>query len=118
MVSWVAGEPGSESAFVDGVIDLAIDLRCYRLSAVKKAAYRLADRVTVILGSPESDRLPVSLRFKPSVVEASARETIRQLFQELLDQELREQIAEETNPVRTLILAHAFSHVDLIKRSE
>jgi His-Xaa-Ser system protein HxsD len=43
-------------------------------------------------------------------------EVVRQFFQELLDQELREQIAEETAPVRTLILAHAFSKADLIKR--
>jgi hypothetical protein len=42
---------------------------------------------------------------------------MRTFFQELLDQELREQIAEEINPVRTLILAHAFSKVDLIKRA-
>src|SRR5690349_4686693 len=111
MGSRVAGE--AELDLIDGAIDLVIDLRSYRLSAVKKAAYRLADRVTVILGSPDGDQLPLSLRFKPNVSETAAREAERQLFQELLDQELREQIADETGAVRTLILAQAFSNVDL-----
>lgn len=114
----VAGEPEREWRLVNGTIDLELDLRSYRLSAVKKAAYRLADRFTAVLGSPAGDRLVVSLRFPANASEASAREAVRQLFQELLDQELREHIAEETNPVRTLILAHAFSNVDLIKRGE
>lgn len=46
-----------------------------------------------------------------------AGQHVRQFFQELLDQELREHIADETNAVRTLILAHAFSNVDLIERA-
>ena len=59
-----------------------------------------------------------TLRFKSTVTEARAREVANQFFQELLDQELREQIADETSAVRTLILAHAFSKADLIKRDE
>lgn len=108
----------TEFEFVDGSIPLAIDLRNYRLSAVKKAAYRFADRFTAILGSPDAERLPVSLRFKSNVSESTAREHARQFFQELLDQELREEIAGETVSVRTLILAHAFSNLDLIKREK
>lgn len=100
----------------DGAIALVIDLRIYRLAAVKKAAYRLADRCTAVLGTMDEPFLSVSLRFKPATPESAARETARTFFQELLDQELREQIAEETGAVRTLILAHAFSKVDLIKR--
>jgi His-Xaa-Ser system protein HxsD len=107
---------GGEIELVAGEIKLVLDLRSYRLVAIKKAAYRFADRFTAMLGSPDQDRLPVALRFKPNVSPSAAREATREFFQELLDQELREQIAEETNAVRTLILAHAFSNVDLIKR--
>lgn len=113
-----AHEGDDELKLVDGVIAIVLDLRVYRLAAIKKAAYRFADRCTAILGSPDQDRIPVSLRFKPNVGEGAAREVTRQFFQELLDQELREHIAEETNAVRTLILAHAFSNADLIKRGE
>ncbi|TMQ13234.1 MAG: His-Xaa-Ser system protein HxsD [Deltaproteobacteria bacterium] len=111
-----AGESGHELALVDNAIDLELDLRCYRLSAIKKAAYRFADRFTAVLGSPAQDRIAISLRFKSTVTEVAAREATRMFFQELLDQELREQIAAETDPIRTLILAHAFSNLDLIKR--
>jgi His-Xaa-Ser system protein HxsD len=101
---------------VDGAIAVVIDTRVYRPSAVKKTAYRIADKCTVVIGSHDDHLLPVTLRFKPGITEASAREAARAFFQELLDQELREQIAEESNDVRTLILAHAFSKADLIKR--
>ena len=100
----------------DGAIRVIFDLRVYRLTAIQKAAYRFADRFTAVFGVRADDSLPASLRFKPTASPATARESVRQFYQELLDQELREQIAEETNAVRTLILAHAFSNVDLIKR--
>lgn len=96
--------------------DVVFDLRVYRLTAIQKAGYRFADRVTVILGVADADRLPATLQFKPTTSESAAREITRLFYQELLDQELREQIAEQTNAVRTLILAHAFSNVDLIER--
>ena len=118
MGSRVVVEPERELELVNGAIEITIDLRVYRLAAIKKAAYRFADRFTAVLGSPENDRLPLSLRFKATVAESMAQEIARQFFQELLDQELREQVAEETNAIRTLILAHAFSNVDLIKRGE
>lgn len=109
-------EAGGEIALVDGEVTLALDLRCYRLSAIKRAAYRLADRFTAVLGSPTDSQQPVVLRFKSSVTPTVAREATRGFYQELLDQELRAQIAEETEPVRTLILAYAFSNVDLVAR--
>jgi His-Xaa-Ser system protein HxsD len=108
----------NEFRLVDGAISLAIDARIYRLSAVKKTAYRLAERCTAVISAFEGDSIRLDLRFKTATTEEAARETARLFFQELLDQELREQIAEETTPIRTLIMAHAFSKVDLIKRDE
>jgi His-Xaa-Ser system protein HxsD len=97
-------------------LDATVDLRVYRLSALKKAAYRLADRVTVVIGAPEGDLVHLDFRFSPGTSEVARSEAIREFFQELVDQELREQIAEETAPVRTLIIAHALSKADLIER--
>jgi His-Xaa-Ser system protein HxsD len=93
----------------------AIDLRVHRLTAVKKAAYRLAKHFTVTLGSPETDLLQVTFLFPNKVTESSARELVRRFYEELLDQDLREQIAEETGPLRALLLAHAFSKTGLIR---
>ena len=103
-------------AYVNSSIELSIDLKAYRLSAVKKAGYRLAERCTAIVETVEGTTARVALRFRANTSEASARETARLFYQELLDQELREEIAEETAPLRTLILAQAFSKADLIRR--
>jgi His-Xaa-Ser system protein HxsD len=102
--------------FEGGTIRTTLDLRAYRLAAVRKAAYRLAERCTAVIGTPEGDKLPVAFMFKPGTVENTAMEAARAFFQELLDQELREHVAEETGPIRTLILAQAFSRTDLIRR--
>lgn len=101
-----------------GVVEATVSLRSYRLSAVKKAAYRVARSCTVVLGERKDESLPLSFHFREGVTEDAARASVRHFFDELLDQELREQIAEETAPLRTLIMAAAFSRVDLLRRDE
>ena len=88
-------------------IAFTVDSRVFRLSAVKKAAYRLSDRCRARIELGPDNGIQVWLRAKsedlsPEVLEGDFRN-------ELLDQELREEIAEETERVRNLILAHAFS---------
>jgi His-Xaa-Ser system protein HxsD len=98
----------------DNTVRIDLDLTVYRLSAVKKAAYRLAAECTIALGSPDRDYLPVSFMFEPGVGEKVTAAAIRSFYQELLDQELREQVAQETAPLRALIIAQAFSKTNLI----
>ena len=66
-------------------------------------------------GDP-ADRLPVRFLFTPAVTEQDALETMRLFFQELLDQELREQVGDETRALRALIVAQAFSRTGLIRQ--
>lgn len=110
----------SPSAFGqrEGVVDLTLDLRNYRLTAIKKTAYRLADKCTVALGSIAGDHLPLSFSFVATSTATSRDEIIRLFFQELLDQELREDLAGETAALRHLILAQAFSRTDLIRHPD
>lgn len=93
-----------------------LDTRLYRLLAVQKAAYRVAEKCTVVLGSPDGDRLPLTFSFRPQTSEDAAEEAVRIFHQELLDEELRAVIHEETDSLRALILAHTFSRTDLIAR--
>lgn len=95
---------------------LLIDTTVYRLVAVQKAAYRLADRFTLVIGTPDGSRLPVTLLLPDGDAQA-ARQSLALFYRELCDQELRENIAEQTRDVRALILAHAFSRTDLVKGS-
>jgi len=88
-------------------ITLTVDPFVYRLSAVKKAAYRLADRCFVQIEQPPGGGIRVGLTAKsgevpPHVLEGEFRN-------ELLDQDLREIIADETGRIRNLLMAQAFS---------
>ncbi|WP_342375182.1 His-Xaa-Ser system protein HxsD [Myxococcus stipitatus] len=102
--------------FRDGAVQAVLDLRVYRLAAIQKSAYRFAERCTAVLGSPDADRIPVRFAFPPAITEQDALETVRLFFQELLDQELREQVGDETRALRALIVAQAFSRTDLIRQ--
>ncbi|MDC0740808.1 His-Xaa-Ser system protein HxsD [Polyangium mundeleinium] len=102
--------------FRDGCIGVTVDVRAYRLSAVQKTAYRLAAKCTAIIGEVREHSLVVTLTFAPTTGEREALETARLFFQELLDQELREKVGEQTASLRALILAHAFSRTSLPPR--
>lgn len=93
-----------------------LDLRVYRLAAIKAAAYRLAAQCTIAIENVNDDYVDAVLLFRKSPTEAGVREAICNFHQELLDQELREQLRQETEPVRALILAQAFSRTNLIDR--
>jgi His-Xaa-Ser system protein HxsD len=99
----------------DGSVRLTIDTAVYRLSAVQKTGYRLAKRLTLALGVLAGTRLTAVLL--PAVgTRMDVRELIELFYRELCDQELRESIGEQTKDVRALLLAHAFSRTDLVKR--
>lgn len=99
-----------------GELTTKVDVRAYRVVAIQKTAYKLAARCTVILGELTDHSALLTFTFPGAITESAAREIARLFFQELLDQELREQLGEETRPLRALLLAHAFSKTDLIQR--
>lgn len=90
---------------------LEIDEQIYCLEAVQKASYRFIDRLTILISKVDG-RL---------ICEIEAVEGLEELFdasianfkRELLDQQLRKQIKDETEPARNLILAYAFSRTGL-----
>jgi len=92
-------------------VTIAVDPLVYRLSAVKKAAYRFGDRCYVHIELPPAGGVRVRLTAKS---EETLPRTLEEEFRnELLDQDLRESIAEETERVRNLLLAQAFSGLSL-----
>ena len=109
-------DPGaSEVPFViDGeCVKVVLDTTVYRLVAIQKAGYRLAQRFTLVLGIADGSKLPVALLLSQGT---TARDAIAAFYRELCDQELRENVAEQTKDIRSLLLAHAFSRTDLVKR--
>lgn len=98
-----------------GTTSISLDLRVYSLSALKKAAYRLADRCTIVLSHVSETSVNAAL---VSADGSNGEELLRSFLDEALDQELREQIGAATSGVRDLILAHAFSRTRLVNNTE
>src|SRR4051794_22184640 len=88
-------------------VTFTVDPRVYRLSAAKKAAYRLGDRCFARLEILADGTIRVCLTAKSDEDRVDMLEG--ELRNELLDQDLRETIAEETERVRNLLMAQAFS---------
>lgn len=93
--------------------EISFDSVLFSIEAVKAACYRLLDRF-----SPEIElkdgKIVCHLTFDEGVSPAAAELLISNLRKEVLDQDLRLRLKTETEPVRNLILAHAFSKTGLI----
>jgi His-Xaa-Ser system protein HxsD len=87
---------------------LTFDGRVFGLLAIKKAAYRYIDRFSADF-TVEGDNVNCRLHFTSATTDASRSRIVDDFRKEILDQDLRERIKLETEPVRNLILAHAFS---------
>lgn len=92
---------------------LEVDLRVFSLDTIKRAAYRFTDRFAMDLRTSEHTAV-CTLTFESRLGDDRIDGAIREFRKELLDQDLRARIGEETQGVRNLILAHAFSGTGLI----
>jgi His-Xaa-Ser system protein HxsD len=102
--------------FAEGAVRVLLNADAYQLTAVQKTSYTFADQCTALIGSVKDGVLPLSLVFRANTTEEYAIAVARRFLDDLLDQELREKIGEETRAIRSLILAHAFSRTNLIRR--
>ena len=96
---------------------LQIDLAVYSLDCIKRAAYRFTDRFAIDL-RVEGNEAICTLIFQPSTAAVVIEPLLAAFRKELLDQDLRASISEETQEIRNLILAHAFSRTGLINDVE
>lgn len=92
---------------------LTFDASAYTLDAIQRAVYRFSDRLSADISI---DREAISCRL---FIHDAHRELLDELIDdfrnEVLDQVLRERIRRETEPVRNLILAHAFSNTTVVE---
>jgi len=94
-------------------VSIELDPACYRIEAIKKAAYRFGGRCFVELSTTAEGRMVVTLR--PKVPgSADVQHLAGEFGNEVLDQELREVVAKETEVVRNLLVAQAFSKTSLL----
>ena len=89
------------------------DDRVISLSAVKKAAYKYINSFAVDF-SLNSNQILCSLTLTASTTEELALRLAEDFKKEALDQDLREKIKTETEPIRNLIFALAFSRTGIV----
>src|SRR6266568_952176 len=92
------------NALQDGTKLLTFDPTAYRLNAIKKAAYKFGGHFHFLIDQHES---LINVQLKPKESCDSPETLAGEFCNEVLDQELRETIAEETAGIRNLLLAQA-----------
>jgi His-Xaa-Ser system protein HxsD len=97
---------------------LLLSTSIYSLEAIKKAAYKFADKASVIINPAPESSVSIVFNFAGKQAEIDPDQVISDFCNELLDQDLRERIKKETEPLRNLILAHAFSRTSLADKDQ
>jgi len=104
----------SISSHLDGSISIRFNLNLYKLSALKKAAYKFTHQASVFLEEPQEGEVSIRFIFDDKKLNVEKQKIVHDFCNEVLDQDLRESIAEETEVTRNLILAQAFSQTSLL----
>jgi len=88
------------------------DQSVFSLITIKKAAYRFINAFStdILVQAPH---IICSLKFPSATDSERAAHLVDEFRKEVLDQDLRERIKSETEPIRKLILAHAFSNTGI-----
>ena len=96
----------------DDGLAIPLDTNVYRLTAIKKAAYKFGDRCGVRIDLEDGQKARIFFTFSAGSVDAEG--LAHGFLNEVLDQELREVVAEETANIRDVLLAQAFSAANLL----
>ena len=96
--------------------NLSFSTQVYSIEALKKTAYRFADRAAIVINPTDSDSVSVSFTFAGRNASSEPDQVLADFCNELLDQDLRATIKRESTPLRNLILAHAFSRTSLLSQ--
>jgi len=94
--------------------EVVFDSHATSIDAIKKAAYRLMDKLTVDIFHINTT-VKAILYFDSKASKHEIETLVDEFRKEVLDQDLRASIKSETEAVRNLILAHAFSKTSLIR---
>ena len=102
---------GADASDVSSV-ETEFSAEAFSLETVKKSAYRMLDRFSADIRA-EGAVIRCCLEFRTPVSQEQARKAVMDFRDEVLDQDLRKIVAEETAPMRNAILAYAFSRTGL-----
>jgi len=98
-------------------ITVKFDSRVLTLTAIKKAAYKYLDSFVCDIRILDNE-MRCLLSFTTSISKETCAQLVDDFKKEVLDQDLREKLKAETEPVRNLILAHAFSRTGIVRNEQ
>jgi His-Xaa-Ser system protein HxsD len=105
------GERASDRSLT---VEVKFDATGHSVDAIQRAAYRFSDRFSCELVTSETEHRCVLT----AVGEVDLESLVTDFRIEVLDQVLRERIRAETEPIRTMILAHAFSRTGVVDQQD
>ena len=91
---------------------IRLQIAAYGMDAIATAAHRFTDRCFVRLEREDEGVVVCSFRAKRR--DDDVRTLAGEFENEVLDQMLRAKLAAETEPLRLLLLAHAFSKTNIL----
>src|ERR1039458_3511896 len=77
---------------------ISLSTSIYSVEAVKKTAYKFADRTSIIINPGPDSTISLVFNFAGKYANNDRKQIIADFFNELLDQDLRERIKKETEP--------------------
>lgn len=93
-------------------IEVTFDQKVFGVETIKKALYKFSDKCSFDITIDVNNQINVVIY--PSI--ESTDNLIHKIRNEVIDQDLRATIAEETHYIRTLILANAFSRTEAAEK--
>src|ERR1700723_3115331 len=97
---------------------VSFDAQLYSQMAVKKAVYKFAANFAAVLRLAKKSDIHVYVDFPAATPESEQSAMLGAFLNEVIDQDLRERIAKDTESIRNLILAEAFSKTSLLNPEE
>jgi His-Xaa-Ser system protein HxsD len=98
-------------------LDISVNLSVYPLDALFRVCYWFTDRCYLFLTCDESHSV-VTVHFAKKTPDTDLAVTAGEFSNELINQKVRRDVADETRGIRELIVAQAFAEADLLDRSE
>lgn len=96
---------------------LSLNTAIYSVEAIKKTAYKFADRASIIISPCSDSTLSVVFNFVGQNSKNDSKQVISDFCNELIDQDLREIVKRETGALRNVLIAHAFSRTSLTEEN-
>lgn len=102
----------------DSSLGLSVNTKIYPIEVLFRVCYAFTDRCYLFLEVQQHDETVINIHFSRKRVDIDMGAVVSEFSNELINQRVRFDLANETRPIRELIVAQAFAEADLFDRSD